>query len=77
PLHPYTRGLLASMPRLDEARSETLNAIPGQPPNLQRLPKGCAFHPRCEYADDRCRAERPPLELIASDRARACFREEM
>ncbi|WP_369602941.1 oligopeptide/dipeptide ABC transporter ATP-binding protein [Hahella sp. SMD15-11] len=77
PRHPYTKGLLASMPRLDEAGKSSLYAIPGQPPNLQRLPLGCAFNPRCAYADDRCRRERPELEKVGEHRARACFREEL
>jgi oligopeptide transport system ATP-binding protein len=61
PQHPYTRGLLGSMPRLDEAIAATLTAIPGQPPNLQALPPGCAYSDRCPYAFDRCTAERPRL----------------
>ncbi|MEQ5776905.1 ATP-binding cassette domain-containing protein [Thalassospira sp. NFXS8] len=60
PQHPYTAGLLASSPRLDVVNSdEKLITIPGQPPNLQRLPAGCSFAPRCPHAFDRCIAELP------------------
>jgi oligopeptide transport system ATP-binding protein len=61
PQHPYTHGLLGSMPRLDEEIAEFLTAIPGQPPNLQALPPGCAFSDRCPHTFDRCTAERPRL----------------
>jgi oligopeptide transport system ATP-binding protein len=61
PQHPYTKGLLLSMPRLDEAVGTQLATIPGQPPNLQALPDGCVFADRCPYVFDRCRVERPPL----------------
>jgi peptide/nickel transport system ATP-binding protein len=65
PLHPYTEGLLASVPRLDapqqgRARGR-LHSIPGQVPAATAWPDGCRFHPRCPYAWDRCRAEEPPL----------------
>lgn len=71
PAHPYTAALLNSIPRVDRARS-SIAPIPGQPPNLIRLPKGCAFHPRCGYASDLCR-ETPP-ELTANGAVRvACY----
>jgi len=73
PKHPYTIGLLASVPRLDSERKKSLRIITGLPPNLARLPGGCAFHPRCEYAMDRCRVEAPTLEKIGEDHLRACF----
>jgi peptide/nickel transport system ATP-binding protein/oligopeptide transport system ATP-binding protein len=60
PLHPYTRGLLASLPKLTR-RGARLTPIPGIVPSLTALPPGCSFHPRCPRAFDRCRAERPPL----------------
>ncbi len=60
PLHPYTEGLLASVPRLDTPRRR-LHAIPGQVPAATGWPTGCRFHPRCPYAWDRCAAEEPPL----------------
>ncbi len=62
PRHPYTRGLIASMPRLDEPDGVRLTPIPGQPPNLAELPAGCAFCPRCPLAFERCRVETPVLE---------------
>src|SRR5512135_1612480 len=61
PRHPYTLGLLRSVPRLDEPRRERLDPIDGQPPDLSRLPPGCAFAPRCEYRAARCEAEAPAL----------------
>jgi oligopeptide/dipeptide ABC transporter ATP-binding protein len=64
PLHPYTEGLLASVPRLDTLRAREhgrLHGIPGQVPAATAWPEGCRFHPRCPYAWDRCRAEAPPL----------------
>ncbi|WP_094705945.1 ABC transporter ATP-binding protein [Hahella sp. CCB-MM4] len=75
PKHPYTRGLLASMPRLDEQGESHLNSIPGQPPNLQHLPKGCAFHPRCPKAEERCRTAAPPLRRVANEQLSACILE--
>ena len=78
PQHPYTKGLLNSMPRLDEARAEALQTISGQPPNLQRLPPGCPFRPRCPYAFDRCESELPPLTPIGeAGRAKACHLERL
>ena len=71
PRHPYTRALLASMPRIDEVGNEPLQAIGGQPPNPRRLPPGCAFHPRCAQADAACSAARPALEPNAG-RLLAC-----
>ncbi len=59
--HPYTEGLLRSLPAYGEER-ERLRPIPGQPPSLIRLPSGCPFHPRCPYVFDRCRSETPPLD---------------
>jgi peptide/nickel transport system ATP-binding protein len=67
--HPYTRGLLACLPRLD--RRHDLDPIGGAPPSLDLLPGGCAFHPRCPLAIDRCRHERPELRAFASTSA-AC-----
>ena len=58
PAHPYTKGLLESIPRLDQ-KGQQLAAIGGLPPNLMRIPPGCAFNPRCRYAQDICRTERP------------------
>ena len=73
PQHPYTKGLLACTPRLDaEARGELLT-IPGQPPNLQRLPPGCAYSPRCSHVMDRCLGARPAFLPNAAAGFSACF----
>ena len=73
PAHPYTQALMASTPRIDKDL-EALDPIPGRPPNLQRLPAGCAFRPRCNRAADVCAAAVPPLEPIAEGRRVACVR---
>ena len=73
PQHPYTLGLLGSVPRLDSPKQKSLRVIRGLPPNLARLPKGCAFAPRCDYAMPRCTEERPELEQVDEDHYRACF----
>ena len=72
PQHPYTRGLLRSVPRLDQ-QEEKLTAIPGLPPDLSALPTGCPFHPRCDLAHDRCRSEYPDVVTLASGRHAACW----
>jgi oligopeptide transport system ATP-binding protein len=78
PQHPYTEGLLRSMPRLDESGINRLQTIGGQPPNLQNLPSGCSFRERCPYAFDRCATERPILrESDAPGRAKACHLDEI
>ena len=64
PRHPYTQGLLASVPRL--GRRKRLTSIPGNPPNPLSLPTGCAFHPRCPSATEKCRNEMPPEVTLAS-----------
>jgi peptide/nickel transport system ATP-binding protein len=77
PKHPYTRGLMASMPAVIslEAKADArLNEIPGMVPSLTNLPPGCAFAPRCKLAIDRCRAEYPPLEDFGGDHWAACWR---
>jgi oligopeptide transport system ATP-binding protein len=72
PQHPYTQGLLESMPRLDEHEATRLTTIGGQPPNLQNLPSGCAFRDRCRYAFERCVTERPLLIEFDAGRSKAC-----
>jgi oligopeptide/dipeptide ABC transporter ATP-binding protein len=72
PMHPYTEGLLASLPVLDEDQ-ERLQAIPGVVPNPLELPAGCRFGPRCRYAQDACRAGEPPL-IQRDGRDVACIR---
>src|ERR687891_1156693 len=64
PRHPYTLGLLRSVPRLDEPRRARLDPIQGQPPDLTRLPPGCAFAPRCAFRVERCAHEAPALESV-------------
>jgi oligopeptide transport system ATP-binding protein len=77
PAHPYTKGLLESIPRLDQ-KGQQLAAIGGLPPNLMRIPPGCEFHPRCRYAQDICRTDRPELREVAPGRESAChFAEEI
>ncbi|MEV2249911.1 ABC transporter ATP-binding protein [Streptomyces sp. NPDC050147] len=76
PAHPYTRGLLESIPRLDQ-KGQELYAIKGLPPNLMNIPPGCAFNPRCPMARDVCRTDVPPLyevayEGLTADRRSAC-----
>ncbi|MFH8800102.1 ABC transporter ATP-binding protein [Streptomyces sp. NPDC017936] len=71
PAHPYTRGLLDSIPRLDRKGRE-LHAISGMPPSLLAVPPGCAFHPRCPMARDVCRTDVPPLHAVDEDRGSAC-----
>ncbi len=73
PRHPYTLGLLASVPRMDSPRKEELRAIKGSPPNMARLPAGCSFSPRCSFVADRCLEGKPPLEKVGEDHFRACF----
>jgi oligopeptide transport system ATP-binding protein len=77
PAHPYSRGLLESIPRLDQ-KGQELAAIGGLPPNLMRIPAGCSFNPRCRYAQDVCRVESPPLREVGRQRRSAChFAEEV
>jgi phosphonate C-P lyase system protein PhnK len=73
PFHPYTEGLLASIPRLEGPISR-LDAIPGQVPPPDAMPAGCRFAPRCRYVAEACRAAPPPLAPRGPDRAAACIR---
>jgi len=73
PRHPYTIGLLESLPRLDEVRKERLISIEGLPPDLIDLQPGCPFYPRCSYRIDRCQEEMPPLEPVELDHEIACW----
>jgi peptide/nickel transport system ATP-binding protein len=70
--HPYTWGLMQSISRIDQDRSERLKPIKGQPPSLIYLPPGCAFNPRCPYVMDICRSETPPLLPANGHHASAC-----
>jgi len=73
PRHPYTIGLLKSLPRMGENAGEKLTSIPGQPPNLLNPPKGCPFAPRCEYKTERCLNENPVLESVGERHTVACW----
>ena len=73
PRHPYTLGLMASVPRLDGEAGRPLVPIDGQPPDLAQLPPGCAFSPRCRSATDPCRVSRPPLVEVGHQHLKACF----
>jgi oligopeptide/dipeptide ABC transporter ATP-binding protein len=78
PLHPYTRGLLLTIPRIDQNISKydnPLKEIPGTVPTLIDLPQGCKFYPRCSYAFDKCQNEEPPLELKRSGHSVRCWLE--
>ncbi len=74
PRHPYTLGLLNSVPRLDQDARARLDPIEGLPPDLIDIPERCSFAPRCEFAVDRCRREVPPLETFEVGHSSACFR---
>src|SRR5512132_1112131 len=73
PRHPYTLGLLRSVPRLDEPRRARLAPIEGQPPDMTRLPPGCSFAPRCAFRVERCSEEAPPLEAVSPGHLSACW----
>jgi oligopeptide/dipeptide ABC transporter ATP-binding protein len=72
-VHPYTKGLLGSVPRLDEPRKTRLQPIEGQPPDLIAPPKGCAFAPRCQWVHDACHKGRPSLTEVGPDHYAACL----
>ncbi len=71
--HPYTEGLLMSIPRLDTPANERLDAIPGAVPHPLDLPKGCKFAPRCKYATEKCLCEEPPMTRISDNQEIRCF----
>ena len=73
PRHPYTLGLLGSLPRLDEQRGRRLVSIEGLPPDLIDLPRGCPFYARCNYRVERCQAENPELEPAGPNHTVACW----
>ena len=72
PRHPYTLGLLRSVPRVDQARSQRLIPIPGQPPDLTRLGDGCAYRPRCGFKVTRCANEQPSLVEVEQSAGQRC-----
>ena len=73
PKHPYTRGLLASIPRLETPRKTKLNIIKGMVPSLHELPSGCRFRNRCPHAMEICATAAPPLKQIGTDHSAACY----
>jgi oligopeptide transport system ATP-binding protein len=73
PRHPYTLALLRSLPRVDRNSADKLAVIPGMPPDLLELPRGCPFARRCGYAVERCRLENPALELVGENHQTACW----
>jgi oligopeptide/dipeptide ABC transporter ATP-binding protein len=75
PQHPYTLGLLRSAPDVEEVR-DSLVPIPGSPPSLISPPAGCRFHPRCQFAEDDCKTQVPPLRPLAGGRSTACLHHE-
>jgi peptide/nickel transport system ATP-binding protein len=74
PTHPYTLGMLASTIHGGQSRDTEIEAIPGSPPDMRRLPPGCAFAPRCKYADQACTAAVPPPTAVAPGRLTCCFK---
>ncbi len=72
-MHPYTEGLLNSIPSLTSSKTEKLDVIPGSVPHPLDLPKGCKFAPRCKFATDKCRNEEPPLVQVETNQAIRCF----
>jgi oligopeptide/dipeptide ABC transporter ATP-binding protein len=73
PNHPYTLGLLRSIPRLDRPRTSELRPIQGVAPDMSKVSAGCAFQPRCEYAQSKCATENPLFSTISQDRYAACW----
>ena len=77
PRHPYTIGLLNSIPRANMDRKIALQYIEGAPPDMIRLPQGCPFAPRCAYGSEKCQQERPVLEIVGDQHRAACWNMEM
>jgi oligopeptide transport system ATP-binding protein len=73
PRHPYTLGLLASVPRLEGEIADRLPSIPGSPPPIWALPAGCPFRPRCPFAHDRCEEVEPDLRRVGDGHSAACW----
>jgi oligopeptide transport system ATP-binding protein len=73
PHHPYTKGLLQSVPRLDKPRSKNIEVIEGMPPDLTNLPSGCPFAERCSFVMPQCRKEKPKLKEVGLNHSSACF----
>lgn len=73
PRHPYTLGLLKSIPYVEAKSQDELQPIEGTPPDLTDLPSGCPFAPRCPYVIEKCHSENPPLEFVDEDHLAACW----
>jgi len=76
PRHPYTLALLKSVPRMDRQRTEKLDPVDGQPPDLTKLDQGCSFRPRCRFSTDACSKSFPALEEVGPGHTSACFEKE-
>ena len=73
PLHPYTKGLIQSLPEFNIEHNKKIQPIRGSIPNMNNLPSGCHFHPRCDFATENCKINKPNLEIIINDRKSRCF----
>ncbi|RXZ82031.1 ABC transporter ATP-binding protein [Paenibacillaceae bacterium] len=73
PLHPYTQGLIKSIPKLAGSRQDKLHVIEGTVPSLSDVPKGCSFSTRCPFADEKCRSQEPPMETAAENHRVKCW----
>ena len=73
PLHPYTKGLIQSLPEFNIEHNKKIQPIRGSIPNMNNLPSGCYFHPRCDFATENCKINKPHLEIIVNDRKSRCF----
>ena len=73
PKHPYTEGLIAAIPNINDQKGE-LSSIDGMVPQLDEMPKGCSFHPRCPYAMAICKEKRPAITTIENNRKVRCFK---
>jgi oligopeptide/dipeptide ABC transporter ATP-binding protein len=73
PLHPYTKGLIQSLPEFNIEHNKKIQPIRGSIPNMNKLPSGCYFHPRCDFATENCKINKPNLEIIVNDRKSRCF----
>ena len=73
PLHPYTQGLIASIPRMSQSRSEPLNVIPGNIPDISNMPSGCRFAPRCALARRECSQAAPEMREVCPGHSARCF----
>ena len=76
PIHPYTKGLIASIPTVDDVEHEHKDIMRGEQPGPMNIPKGCCFSTRCPYADERCKNEKPELREVKKGHVCACFKYE-